>query len=91
MPYDDDNQGALFKNDKRPEGSKQPEYRGPCTINGVEMEVAAWIREMGPNSKTPGKKFFSLQFQKPWSPEGEAKTAPAREPAAAIPDDEIPF
>ena len=51
--------GALFKNENKQTGDKQPDYRGNCKINGVEWSLAAWIRE--------GKKgkYMSLSVQEP--------------------------
>ena len=38
-------QGTFFRNDKKPEGSKQPDYRGELMLNGALHEVAGWIKE----------------------------------------------
>lgn len=40
-----DGQGTLFRNNKKPEGSKQPDARGELMIDGVLYEVAGWIKE----------------------------------------------
>lgn len=56
-----DNSGALFKNDYKTEGSKQPDYKGTCSVNGKDMEVSMWAKE----SKN-GNFFFSLSFQEPY-------------------------
>ena len=58
--YDNNMTGILFKNDKKEEGSKQPDYNGTAEIDNKQLEIAAWIR----TSKT-GKKFMSLKFQEP--------------------------
>jgi uncharacterized protein (DUF736 family) len=42
--YDNTNSGRLFKNDKKPEGSNQPDYRGEINVDGTEKQLAAWIR-----------------------------------------------
>ena len=52
--YDNSNQGILFRNDKKPEGSKQPDYQGNAEVNGKKVEIAGWIR----TSKT-GKEFVA--------------------------------
>ena len=49
--------GSLFKNHKKEEGSKQPDYRGDAMVNGEVMEVSAWVKE-GNNGK-----FFSLSIK----------------------------
>lgn len=53
------NSGVLFRNDRKPEGSKQPDYKGDLNVEGVRYEMAAWIRE----GKT-GSKFLSLSIKK---------------------------
>ena len=51
---DNNNRGSLFRNDKRG-NERAPDYTGKCTVDGVEMRIAAWVKE------SPGKpKFFSL-------------------------------
>jgi hypothetical protein len=62
--------GSLFKNHKKEEGSKQPDYRGDAMVNGVVMELSAWIKEGN------GGKFFSLSI-KPKEAR-EEKPAPAK-------------
>jgi hypothetical protein len=51
--------GTLSRNEKREEGSNQPEYRGKALIGGVEFKISAWIKEY------EGRKFFSLAFSPP--------------------------
>jgi hypothetical protein len=38
-----DGSGVLFKNDKAG-NEKRPDYRGTITINGVQLELAAWLK-----------------------------------------------
>ncbi len=76
---------SLFRNDKKPAGSKQPDYRGGFTIDGSEHEFSMWLNEYGG---------FSLSFkpkearEKPQTPHNEAK-ADAYQPP--LDDQEIPF
>ena len=59
MAYEQkDGSGALFKNDKKEPGSKQPDYRGDANVNGQVMEIAAWIKP-----KASGGNFMSLSFK----------------------------
>jgi hypothetical protein len=51
--------GTLSRNEKREEGTNQPEYRGKALINGIEFRISAWVREY------EGRKFFSLAFSPP--------------------------
>lgn len=55
-----DNSGSLFKNDKKGV-EKAPDYRGDVMVNGVKMEIAAWIKP-----KADGSKFMSLTFKEPF-------------------------
>ncbi len=48
--------GVLFKNDRKTSPTA-PEYKGTALVNGVEMDVAAWVKE-GKNGK-----FFSLSIK----------------------------
>lgn len=54
--YDNNNTGALFKNDKK-ETDRHPDYNGSCEVNGVEMWMSAWIK-----TSKGGKKFMSFSF-----------------------------
>ena len=56
------NEGVIFKNDKKPEGSKQPDYRGNIDCDGVKKEIALWVRE----AKETGKKYFSVKISEPY-------------------------
>ena len=71
--------GALFKNGKKEEGSKQPDYRGDAMIGGVVYEIAGWIKNTG---KGP---FLSLNI-KP-KDEQRGSTNKGREAK----DSDIPF
>lgn len=69
------NSGILFKNDRKKEGSKQPDWKGNLNINGVTVELAAWERE--------GKRgvFLSLKVDS----RSEAHRPPVKN------DEDIPF
>lgn len=54
------NTGVAFKNDKKTT-DKQPDYKGKAVVDGIEKEIAIWVRE----SKT-GTKYFSLMFSEPF-------------------------
>lgn len=71
---------SLFRNIRKPEGSKQPDYAGPGRdVDGNEIEVSAWIQE--------GKqgKFMSCQM-KP-----KVATQPPPKAPAYDPDSDVPF
>ena len=82
---DNNNRGSLFRNDKRG-NERAPDYTGKCTVDGVEMRIAAWVKE------SPGKpKFFSLKFT-PADEGRAAPPAPAKEaPRPQAPDEDLPF
>ena len=73
-------QGSFFRNDKKPEGSKQPDYRGDLMLDGTLMEIAGWIKE-GKNGK-----WMSLSVK----PKEEREAKPAAKPARGV-DADIPF
>lgn len=60
MAYDNNMSGVLFRNNRKQEGSKAPDYNGKLEIDGTEYELAGWIRE----SKA-GNKFLSIKAQLP--------------------------
>lgn len=60
------NTGAIFKNNYK-KTDAQPDYKGKALIDGVEKEVALWLKE----SKN-GVKYFGAAFSKPYQAEVEA-------------------
>jgi len=76
MQYDNNMSGVLFKNDKNG-NEKRPDYRGTAVINGVDLNISAWLK----SSKKTGDKFLSLRF------ESKAAAPPKRAPVM----DETPF
>ena len=82
MPYDNNLSGALFPNDRREEGSNQPDHTGNLEINGKKWRLAAWNRQ-----SKGGKNYLSLkvtEFE-------EQKARPEPAPAPAADDDFVPF
>lgn len=93
MPeYDNELQGALFKNDKK-QNDKHPDYKGQCEITGQKLWISAWI-----NTSKSGQKYMKLQFEYPQG-EGPPQHAPAQipvdeadfRPPPAAQDEDIPF
>jgi uncharacterized protein (DUF736 family) len=74
-----ENSGSLFRNDRK-EKETHPDYKGACLVNGVKMEIAAWIKE-----RNDGSKFMSLRFEEP-----RERTAAPKKPADEM-DSDIPF
>jgi hypothetical protein len=76
-----DNSGILFRNDDKREGdSRDRDYKGEATINGVGYWMSGWIKE--------GKKGKFMTFS--FKPKDAAKPASTR-PAGADFNDEVPF
>ena len=57
------NSGFLFKNNKKTKDS-QPDYTGKANIEGLEKDIAAWVRQ----SKS-GEQYMSITFKVPWKKE----------------------
>ena len=93
MEYDKSNRGVLFRNDRKVEGDKKPEYTGSLNVDGVEFFLDAWLK-VGKS----GAKFMSVSIKrKDKQPDQQApRPAPAAKPAPAGSgfddmDDDIPF
>ena len=84
--YDNNNRGALWKNDKR-SSEKHPNLRGSAEVDGVEYWVSAWTNKDG------GKKpLVSLSFTpKEQQSSGGAPSGQAQVSADLDLDDDIPF
>ena len=91
MAYDNTNTGLLRRNDNKTE-DRQPDFNGSCNVDGTEYRIAGWIREAGPNSKTPGRKYFSLKFTAKDQAVSYAPK-PSPQPANAAPgfNNDLPF
>ena len=62
MEYDNNNTGALFKNNKKnpnDPNDKKPDYTGQGEVNNVPVWISAWLR-IGKDSQ---KKYFSMRFE----------------------------
>ena len=81
--YDNTNSGALFKNDDKREGKKDPDYKGSVNVEGTDYWVSSWI-----NTSKSGQKYMSLKLK---AKEPRADAAPAADKAApqAFVDDDL--
>ena len=87
--FDNNMRGVLFKNDKG-DNDKRPDYTGTCEIDGVQMKMAAWVKE----SNRDGKKFFSISFTKEEKQEStstESTQTPNDSQTNTGTDDDLPF
>jgi hypothetical protein len=86
MPeYSNELSGALFRNNDKRDGKKDPDYQGSCEIEGVEYWISSWI-----NVSKAGTKYMSLKFKAKQAAAADAKasrstttTSPAPGPAPA--------
>jgi uncharacterized protein (DUF736 family) len=76
--YDNTNTGAIFKNEQKT--GAQPDYRGTINVDGVDKQIALWVKE----SKA-GMKFFSVKISEPYNPQEQPQ------PLAINTDDDLPF
>ena len=90
--YDNTNRGVLFKNNRKEEGDKKPEYTGSLNVGGVEYFLDAWLK-----TSQNGAKFMSVSVKrkdKQAEAPREQQRAPQRPQREASPiadDDSIPF
>jgi hypothetical protein len=79
--------GSLFKNDKKVEGSNQPDYRGTLKINGIEYWQSAWLK-----TSASGVRFMSFAYQVKENQPTAVEPAPAPAPVEPPkPADDVPF
>jgi uncharacterized protein (DUF736 family) len=84
MAYEQkDGSGSLFKNEKQK--PTQPDYRGSIRINGVDLDLAAWIKK-----SAKGTTYMSLNAQ-PKRERDERKEAPPARQDDPVFDDDLPF
>ena len=76
-----DNSGALFRNNKKQEGDKLPDYNGTIKINGVEKQIAGWVRQGAKGS------FLSLKISEPYKKPLDAKVVKPKTEDS----DDLPF
>ena len=89
--FENTNRGVLFKNDRKTEGDKKPEYTGSLNVDGVEFFLDAWLK-VGKS----GAKFMSVSVKRkdkqPESQQRKPESIPARSSGGFEDFDEsIPF
>ena len=83
--YDNNNRGVLFKNDKG-DNDKRPDYRGSAVIDGVDLNISAWIKR----SQKTGDAYMSLSFE-PKKAAPKATRAPVMDETPFNDDSDLPF
>ena len=82
MSYElQDNSGTLFRNNKKQDGDKLPDYNGTIKINGVEKQIAGWVRQGAKGS------FLSLKISEPYKKPLDAKVVKTKTEDS----DDLPF
>lgn len=83
--YNDQDRGALFRNDKKGDNENAPDYKGSINVGGVDYWLSSWLK-----TSKDGKKYMSLSVKA--KDALGAAPAPKRAPAPAMDDDDsIPF
>ena len=86
MPYDNNNSGALFRNDKKKE-DKEPDYKGSINVEGKEFWVNGWINE----AKESGKKYLKVKVSPKENSGGDGRDNPRqRSQRSRGTDDDFP-
>jgi hypothetical protein len=87
--YDNSNQGAIWKNDKKMT-ENHPDFRGDLNVDGVEYWVSAWLRSPDASPKSPALKFKINRKDAQAAPVAPPANKPAPSYAELL-DDDIPF
>lgn len=87
--YDNSNRGAVWPARER-RTDKSPHYTGKANVGGVDYDVSVWEGEGG------NKPAFSFRFTPQSERQNRQGAQPAREtrgrqPAADVPDDDLPW
>jgi hypothetical protein len=81
--YDNERRGVLFRNTRKRDGKRDPDYTVNATINGVEYWLDGWLD----TPKGGGDKYLSLKFREK---EQQAATPSPAQPPESF-DDDLPF
>ena len=86
--FDNTNRGVLFVNNKKAEGSKQPDRTGSLNVDGVEYFLDGWIKK-----SASGQQFMSVSIKrKDKQPEQQAPQQAAPQAAGGFDDlEDMPF
>jgi hypothetical protein len=64
--YDNTNSGALFKNNRKEQGSNQPDMTGVLDVEGTDYRVSAWS-----NESKAGTNYLSLRVTEKKESDGQ--------------------
>lgn len=85
MSYDNTNTGAIFKNDKKSDNA--PDYKGTINIDGVDKDIALWIK----TSKDGSKQYFSAKISEPFKKEDLNKSLEELKSTTTKVENDLPF
>lgn len=84
--YDNTNRGAIFKNDNKT-SDNHPDYRGTINVDGVEKQIALWLK----TSKDGTKKFFSAAISNPYVKDEQVSPVKPIADVVNTEEDDLPF
>lgn len=90
--FDNTNSGALFGNQNKREGKKDPDLQGKINVGGVEYWLSAWFKKYDKDGET--KQMISLSIGDVVGQKGGPATKPQSKKGAgafAGMDDDVPF
>jgi uncharacterized protein (DUF736 family) len=80
-----ENTGAIFKNTKK-EKETQPDYKGTINVDGVEKEIALWIR-----TSQKGTTYMSAAISNPYNPQPTSENTNGTKPVGFDNGIDLPF
>ncbi len=81
MDYDNELQGALFRNDKKSKETDR-DFQGEVTVEGKEYWISSWV-----NENKEGRKYFKLKLK----PKDDAPAKSAPQQSNSFTNEDIPF
>tara|TARA_R100000365_G_C2687374_1_gene30513 strand:+ start:314 stop:562 length:249 start_codon:yes stop_codon:yes gene_type:complete len=78
--YDNTNSGALFKNNRKEQGSNQPDMTGVLDVEGTDYRVSAWS-----NESKAGTNYLSLRVTEKQESDGDTEQKDSKREADAPP------
>ena len=78
--YDNTNSGALFKNNRKEQGSNQPDMTGVLDVEGTDYRVSAWS-----NESKAGTNYLSLRVTEKQESDGDTEQKDSTREADAPP------
>ena len=81
MDYDNELQGALFRNDKKSKETDR-DFQGEVTVEGKQYWISSWV-----NENKEGRKYFKLKLK----PKDDALAKSAPQQSNSFTNEDIPF